>query len=63
MINPPEVVPIVFAAVCALFGMKNTDWATGKSLLNNIDKFMKDLLNYDKDNIPAPRLKMLEKVN
>ena len=42
---------MVFEGVCALLGQKS-DWATCKSLLMDLNKFIQSLINFDKDNIP-----------
>jgi dynein heavy chain, axonemal len=52
---------MVFEGVTALLGTKS-DWATVKGLLLDLGKFIQSLLDYDKENIPAARLKKLNAV-
>lgn len=62
MQTPPQVVVMVFEAVCVLFGMNKTDWQSAKTLLMDINKFINNLLNFDKDNIPSKTLKKLNAI-
>ena len=57
--KPPNAVRTVMEAVCLLLGEK-TDWDSAKSVLGR-STFMEDLLKYDSENVPAPRLKALAK--
>eukprot|EP00698_Gefionella_okellyi_P007651 TRINITY_DN186_c0_g4_i1.p1 TRINITY_DN186_c0_g4~~TRINITY_DN186_c0_g4_i1.p1 ORF type:complete len:3955 (+),score=1074.62 TRINITY_DN186_c0_g4_i1:43-11907(+) len=57
--KPPPLVQTVMEAVCILLGQK-PDWASAKAVLGTSD-FMSRLVNYDKDNVPAPTLKKLKK--
>lgn len=59
--NPPAIVQLVLEGVCILMGTK-TDWATAKGLLQDVNQFIKNLINYPKDNIPEDRLKKLQRV-
>lgn len=52
MTSPPQVVEMVFGAVCILMGMNKTDWASAKTLLQDTNKFIQSIINMDKDNIP-----------
>lgn len=56
--NPPEMVQTVMESVCILLGSK-ADWATSKALLGD-PNFLKNLLIFDKDNIPEARIKKLQ---
>ncbi|CAF0752073.1 unnamed protein product [Brachionus calyciflorus] len=56
--NPPEMVQTVMEAVCILIGVK-PDWAQSKALLGDAN-FLKNLLAFDKDNIPEARIKKLK---
>ena len=56
--NPPEMVQTVMEAVCILVGSK-PDWPTAKGLLGD-SNFLKNLTNFDKDNIPEARIKKLK---
>jgi dynein heavy chain len=57
--KPPEAVQTTMEAVCTLLGEK-PDWDTAKKVLGRAT-FMQDLVEFDKDNIPAPVLKKLSK--
>merc|ERR1719428_1548175 len=57
--KPPPLVMMTMEAVNILLGEK-PDWDTAKKVLGD-GKFMDRLKGYDKDNIPAPALKKLEK--
>ena len=52
---------LVLEGVCTLLGTK-TDWPTAKSLLLDLNGFIKSLLQYPKDNIPEDRLNKLKKI-
>lgn len=56
--NPPEMVQTVMEAVCILLGAK-PDWQTSKALLGDTN-FLRNLYNYDKDNIPDSKIKKLK---
>lgn len=56
--NPPEMVQTVMEAVCILLGAK-PDWATSKALLGD-NNFLRNLYNYDKDNIPDAKIKKIK---
>ena len=53
--NPPAAVKMVMEAVCCLLG-KTQDWATAKTLMQDLNGFFSSLKNYNKDNIPENRL-------
>jgi dynein heavy chain len=57
--KPPALVQTVMEAVCVLLNQK-PDWATSKTVLGDTN-FMSKLFNFDKDNIPAPVLKKLQR--
>jgi dynein heavy chain, axonemal len=57
--NPPEMVQTVMEAVCILLGAK-PDWPTSKALLGD-SNFLRNLYNYDKDNVPDSKVKKLKK--
>jgi dynein heavy chain len=57
--KPPPLVLMTMEAVNILLGEK-PDWDSAKKVLGDT-KFMERLKGYDKDNIPAPALKKLEK--
>eukprot|EP00606_Chrysophyceae_sp_TOSAG23-5_P001616 GSChrysophyteH2.ASY1.ANO1.110.1 assembled CDS len=57
--NPPNAVRIVMEAICILLG-EEPKWENSKKLLNKSD-FIEMLQTYDKDNIPAARLKKLRR--
>lgn len=55
--NPPAGVLLVASAVLVLLAPggkvpKDRSWKNAKAMMGNIDKFLNDLRNYDKDNIP-----------
>eukprot|EP00049_Salpingoeca_infusionum_P016632 m.342064 g.342064 ORF g.342064 m.342064 type:complete len:4133 (+) comp16119_c0_seq2:317-12715(+) len=56
--SPPALVQVVMEAVCLLFGRK-TDWKSAKTLLGESD-FLKQMVDYDKDNISDKILKKLK---
>ncbi len=54
--NPPSGVMLVSAAVICLMAQggkvpKDKSWKVAKLMMGNVDKFLSDLKNYDKDNI------------
>lgn len=55
--NPPKMVQTVMEAVCILLGAK-PDWPTAKTLLGDTN-FLRNLYNYDKDNIAESKLKKI----
>eukprot|EP00947_MAST-08B_sp_MAST-8B-sp1_P005754 g5754.t1 len=57
--NPPVMVLYTMEAVCILLGSK-TDWKTAKMLLGDM-QFLDKLKEYDKDNIPAARIRKIGK--
>ncbi|RHY19653.1 hypothetical protein DYB36_000313 [Aphanomyces astaci] len=57
--KPPEAVETVMSCVCLLLGEKQT-WDAAQKVLKD-SSFIERLMNYDKDNIPAPLLKKLSK--
>lgn len=57
--KPPEAVQTTMEAVCVLLGEK-PDWDTAKKVLSR-STFMQELVEFDKDNIPASVLKKLSK--
>ena len=57
--KPPPAVRTVMEAVCLLLGEK-MDWDSAKAVLGR-STFMEELLKYDSENVPAPRLKALVK--
>lgn len=56
--NPPEMVQTVMESVCILMGSK-PDWSTSKALLGD-GNFLRNLQNYDKDNIAEQKIKKLK---
>ncbi|CUG51588.1 dynein heavy chain, putative [Bodo saltans] len=61
MARPPEDVVMVCAAVKCLTSpsnkippLKSRDWSTCKSMMGNVNQWMKDLLTFDQNNIPQP---------
>lgn len=61
MSNPPAVVGMVFEAVCVLMGAAKTDWPTAQKLIMDVPTFVNNLKNFDKENIPADKLRKLKK--
>lgn len=61
MSNPPAVVGMVFEAVCVLMGTAKTDWPTAQKLIMDVPTFVNNLKNFDKENIPADKLRKLKK--
>ncbi|KAL5020432.1 hypothetical protein ScPMuIL_003324 [Solemya velum] len=57
--KPPELVQTVMEAVCILLNQK-TDWAAAKSVLGD-SNFLKNMVNYDKENISESVLRKLKK--
>ena len=55
--NPPSAVLMVASAVLVLLAPggkvpKDRSWKNAKAIMGNVDKFLEQLKNYDKDNIP-----------
>lgn len=61
MSNPPAVVGMVFEAVCVLMGTAKTDWPTAQKLIMDVPQFVYNLKNFDKENIPADKIRKLKK--
>ena len=65
--SPPEICVTVAAAVMCLMSKgkvpkpKNRSWKEGKIMMGNVGQFLDDLINYDKENIPAENLKETKK--
>jgi dynein heavy chain len=65
--SPPEICVTVVAAVMCLMAKgkvpkeKNRTWKEGKMIMGNVGQFLDDLVNYDKENIPAENLKETKK--
>lgn len=57
--TPPQAVQTVMGAVCVLFGEKE-DWASAKKLLSRTT-LIKELQDFDKDNIPMKRVQKIAK--
>ncbi|CAL1548310.1 unnamed protein product, partial [Lymnaea stagnalis] len=57
--KPPELVQTVLEAVAILLGYK-TDWASCKAMLGE-GNFLRKLVEFDKDNIPAAKLAKVRK--
>ena len=57
--NPPALVVLVMEAVCVMKGT-TPSWPNAKQLLGESD-FLQSLVDYDKNNIPAKRIKQIEK--
>lgn len=59
--SPPEIVIKVCAAVLVLFSKgkipKDRSWKQCKLMMNKVDEFLYNLLNFDKDNIPTEVIK------
>jgi dynein heavy chain len=60
---PPICIEVVGAAMC-LFAkngkipkQKDRDWKSCKSFMGNVGEFLDNLINYDKENVPAAALK------
>eukprot|EP00924_Labyrinthula_sp_SR-Ha-C_P002719 maker-scaffold_13-snap-gene-5.1-mRNA-1 protein AED:0.01 eAED:0.01 QI:0/0/0/1/0.66/0.42/7/0/4146 len=58
--KPPPAVQAVMDAVCVLFGV-SPSWDNSKKLLGDAN-FMKNLQDFDKDNIPEKHLKKVKKM-
>ena len=63
--NPPAAVLMVASAVLVLMSPggkvpKDRSWKNAKALMGNVDKFLNDLIYYDKDNIHANCLKEVQ---
>ncbi|XP_076113090.1 dynein axonemal heavy chain 3-like [Mytilus galloprovincialis] len=48
--HPPQPVKKVMEAVCILLG-RTPSWEQSKKLLSDVNKFMQQIQNYDKDNV------------
>lgn len=64
--SPPEICVTVVAAVMCLMAKKvpkpkARTWKEGKIFMSKVDQFLDDLINYDKENIPAENLKETKK--
>lgn len=60
--SPPDIVVIVSAAVLVLFSKagkipKDRSWKQCKLMMNKVDEFLFNLINFDKDNIPTDVIK------
>lgn len=60
--SPPEIVVKVCAAVLVLFSPKgrvprDRSWKQSKLMMNKVDEFLYNLINFDKDNIPSDVIK------
>jgi dynein heavy chain, axonemal len=42
---------------------KDVSWNAGKKSMGNVDAFLKSLINFDKDNVPAKNVETCEKVS
>lgn len=64
--NPPPIVKIVMEAVAILLGDfkgdKEYEWKQAKSLMQDINAFIKRMVDLDKDNLPEQRLIRLRKI-
>ncbi|KAL9894878.1 dynein beta chain, ciliary [Glossina fuscipes] len=63
--SPPEAVVSVCAAVLVLFSQKgkipkDRSWKSCRSIMGNVDKFLNDLVNYDKKHIHPDIIKALQ---
>lgn len=63
--QPPEAVVSVCAAVLVLFSKrgripKDKGWKECKQMMNKVDQFLYDLINYDKDNISPEIIKAVQ---
>lgn len=52
----------MFEGVCLLFKKKDSDWKTAQALMNDLNEFVSNLKNYDKDNIPESIINKLRRV-
>lgn len=59
--KPPEEIVMLMGAVCLLMGTKKEDWAEAKNLMNEPQKFLDALKNYNKENIPDKLITKLKK--
>ncbi|XP_063447211.1 dynein axonemal heavy chain 6-like isoform X3 [Mytilus trossulus] len=50
LINPSQLIKMVMEAVCILLGRTPT-WEQSRKLLSDVNNFMQQIQNYDKDNI------------
>lgn len=58
--NPPAVVELVMQCVFILLG-KTYSWKNAQSELQDLNTFIKkDILGYDKDNIPDQKINKLK---
>lgn len=62
--SPPEIVKHVCAAVLILFSKKgkipkDRQWKDCKLMMNKVDDFLNNLINYDKDNLAAEVVKVV----
>lgn len=62
--SPPDAVVNVCAAVLVLFSPKgkvpkDRSWKNCKLMMGKVDQFLSDLVNYDKENIPADVVKQV----
>lgn len=59
--SPPDIVVKVCAAVLVLFSKgripKDRSWKQCKLMMNKVDEFLANLVNFDKDNIPSEVIK------
>lgn len=59
-VTPPALVQMTMEAVCVLLGEAQT-WAQAKQIMSDGPNFIRALVEFDKDNIPAAVLKKLRK--
>jgi len=57
--NPPDAVNLVMEGVLIMFGVKKYDWSVAKAKLQDLTGFLKQILEYDKENINEAYLKKL----
>ena len=57
--SPPPAVQLTMEGVCIML-QESPDWKTAKKVLGD-SKFLENLKGYDKDNIPEPTIKKLQK--
>jgi dynein heavy chain, axonemal len=61
--SPPDIVVKVCAAVLVLMSKgripKDRSWKQSKLMMNKVDEFLSNLINFDKDNIPTEVIKEL----
>ena len=63
--QPPPAVIVVVAGVLVLLSPsskipKDRSWKAGKAMMNKVDQFLDQLLNYDKENIHENNLKAID---